>query len=288
MKQQQSSTTAEGMALTRAIESAKPADKRICYDPIARSLVSGFKYTLSKLAIDLGLYASAAPGAIEFIIARERYIDDYLSACLREGLDQVVILGAGFDTRPYRIPGIEKTKVFEIDYAATQAEKQKRLKKTLKRIPEYVTFIPTDFSYQTLEDVLLSTSYDKQGKTLFIWQGVTAHLTTGSVDSTLTFITKNTGPGSSVIFDYFYNETLRDATRPEVQNKNRTAKVTGEAYLFGIDKGKAAQFLTQRGFQDIHNVDAEDLQKRYFTGPNAGRVVAEGAAIVSARVNKTA
>jgi O-methyltransferase involved in polyketide biosynthesis len=67
---------------------------------------------------------------------------------------------------------------------------------------------------------------------------------------------------------------------------HRAAKVTGEGYLFGIDEGKLESFLTQRGFRDVRNVDSEELKRLYFTGPNAGRVIAEGAAIASAKVNK--
>ncbi|WP_204245386.1 hypothetical protein [Methanosarcina horonobensis] len=52
MRQKQSSTTAEGMALVRAIEASRPEGKRICYDPIARSMVPGYKFFLSKLIID--------------------------------------------------------------------------------------------------------------------------------------------------------------------------------------------------------------------------------------------
>jgi hypothetical protein len=102
MKQKQSSTTAEGMALVRAIEASRPPDKRICYDPIARALVNPISVFLSKLVIDSGIYDRLfAPGvgAIEFITARERYIDDFLKARLSEGLDQVVILGAGHGPR---------------------------------------------------------------------------------------------------------------------------------------------------------------------------------------------
>lgn len=114
-EKQQLINTAEGMAIVRAIEASRPEGKRICYDPIARSLVSSIKFTLSKLVIDSGIYGRIFKGAIEFITARERYIDDFLKTCLSESLDQVVILGAGFDTRAYRIQGIEKTRVFEIE-----------------------------------------------------------------------------------------------------------------------------------------------------------------------------
>ena len=285
-EEEQSSRTAGGVALVRAIEAQRPEAERICYDPYARAFIPGISFSLSKLVIDSGIYERMVPGATAFVTARERYIDDFLIACLSEGLDQVVILGAGFDTRAYRIAGIEKTRVFEIDHPATQAVKLKRLKKVIDPLPGHVTFIPVDFNTQTLGERLLSSGYNEQGKTLFIWQGVTYFLTAEGVDSTLAFIANHSGPGSAVIFDYFYNETLRDTSRSDVKMMRRAARLTGEEYLFGIDEGQIEPFLTQRGFRDVRNVALEDLKRLYFTGPNAGRVVPEGIAIVSARVNK--
>ncbi len=122
----------------RAIEASRPPDKRICYDPIARALVNPIMVFVSKLVIDSGIYDrffAPGVGAIEFITARERYIDDFLKACLSEELDQVVILGAGFDTRAYRVAGIEQTRVFEVDHPTTQEVKLKRLKKVIDPCP---------------------------------------------------------------------------------------------------------------------------------------------------------
>jgi methyltransferase (TIGR00027 family) len=283
MKQKQSSTTAEGMALVRAIEASRPVGERICDDPIARSLVNGIKFTLSKLVIDFGIYGRIAPGAIEFLTARERHIDDFLKACLHEGLDQVVILGAGFDTRAYRIAGIEKTRVFEIDHPATQDAKLKRLQKLIDPLPGHVTFIPVDFNTRTLDQSLLASDYNERGKTLFIWQGVTMYLTPEGVDSTLALIANHSGPGSAVIFDYFYNETLRD-----MKTARWITRAVGEKLIFGIDEGQIEPFLTRRGLRDIRNTTTEDLKRRYFAGPNAGRVLITGVAIASARVNKAA
>ena len=286
MSKKQSSTSAEGVALLRAIEAQKPEGERICYDPIARALLNGFSFTCSKLVIDSGLYERMAPGAVAFVIARERYIDDFLKAGLGEGLDQVVILGAGFDTRAYRIAGIEKARVFEVDHPATQAVKLKRLRKVIDPLPGHVTFIAVDFNTQALAERLQSGGYDEQGKTLFIWQGVTYFLTPEGVDSTLAFVANHSGPGSAVIFDYFYNETLHDTSSRYVKMMHRAARMTGEAYLFGIDEGQIEPFLTRRGFRDVRNATLEDLKRLYFSGPNAGRVVPTGIAIVSARVNK--
>ena len=221
-------------------------------------------------------------GAIEFITARERYIDDFLKACLSEGLDQVVILGAGFDTRAYRVAGIEQTQVFEVDHPTTQEVKLKRLKKGIDPLPDHVSFIPVDFDTDTLAERLLASSYNEQGKTLFIWQGVTMYLNPKGIDSTLAFITNHSGPESAVIFDYFYNETLRD-----MKTTQRITRAIGERLIFGIDEGQIEPFLTLRGLRDIRNVDAEELTRLYFTGPNAGRVISTGVAIASARVNKS-
>ena len=287
MKKNQSSRSAEGVAYFRAIEAQRPVSERICYDPYARALIPGvILYSLFKLMINSGIYERIAPGATAFIVGRERYIDDFLKASLLEGVDQVVILGAGFDTRAYRIPGIEKTRVFEIDHPDTQAVKLDRLKKVINPLPSYVTFIPVDFNTQQLGKRLQSSGYNEQGKTLFIWQGVTYFLTQEGVDSTLDFIANHSGDGSTVIFDYFYNETLHDTSRGYGKMMKQAARVSGEAYLFGIDQGQIEPFLTQRGFHDIHNVTLEDLKPLYFTGSNAGRVLPKGIAIVSATVSK--
>jgi methyltransferase (TIGR00027 family) len=282
----QSSTTAEGMALVRAIETSRPEAIRICDDPIARSLVNPISIFMSKFVIDSGIYDrffAPGVGAIEFIAAREQYIDDFLKKCLSEGLDQVVILGAGFDTRAYRVAGIERTQVFEIDHPATQEVKLQRLKKVIDPLPDHVTFIPVDFETQTLAERLFANGYNENGKTLFIWQGVVMYLTPESVDSTLAFIANHSGAGSAVIFDYFYNETLRDM---KMATARRVTRMIGERLIFGIDEGQVEAFLTQRSFRDVHNADAEELKRLYFTGAKAGRAPSTGAAIASARVNK--
>jgi methyltransferase (TIGR00027 family) len=203
------------------------------------------------------------------------------------GLDQVVILGAGFDTRAYRIAGIGKTRVFEVDHPATQATKLQGMKKVIDPLPAHVSFVPVDFNTQALGERLLASGYDEHGKTLFIWQGVTYFLTAEGVDSTLAFVANRCGPGSTVIFDYFYNETLRDTQHGYGKAMRRAARLSGEAYMFGVDRGQIEPFLTtQRGFRDVRNTSLEDLKPIYLIGPNAGRPIPAGVAIVSATVNK--
>ena len=280
------SRSAEGVAAMRAIETRKPEADRIVSDPYAAALIpGGAMFAISMWIIESGLYERMAPGAIGFIIGRERYIDEYLKAQLSTGIDQVVILGAGFDTRAYRIPGIERTRVFEIDQPATQAVKLERLKKVIDPLPAHVTFVPADLNTQHLGEVLQNGGYDQQGKTLFIWQGVTYFLNPEGIDSTLAFIAGHSGQDSAVVFDYIYNEVLRDTTQGYGKTLARAGKMSGEPYVFGIDKQQVGPFLAQRGFCDVIDMPLEDVKTKYFTGQNAARTIDIGhIAIASARV----
>ena len=270
----------------RAIETLKPEADRIVSDPYAKALVpGGIMFSISMWIIKSGLYERIAPGAAAFIVGRERYIDDYLQACLSAGFDQIVILGAGFDTRAFRIPGIEQTRVFEIDQPATQAVKLERLKKVINPLPAHITFVPADLNTQQLDEVLRSGGYDERGKTLFIWQGVIYFLQPEGVDSTLAFIADHSRPDSAVIFDYIYSETLHDTTQGYGKILARAGKMSGEPYVFGIDRGQIMSFLAQRGFCDVIDTPIDDLKPKYFTGSNATRAIVTGhIAIASARV----
>ncbi len=268
----------------RAIESKKPADERICYDPYARAFVSNMMWLLSKIFVETGYAEKRGPGVMAFMLARERYIDDFIKARLSEGIKQVVILGAGFDARAYRMPELQRLRVFEVDHPATQAVKRKRLKKVVDPPPPQVTFVPVDFDTQTLAERLTASGYEERCKTLFVWQGVVHYLTKEGVNSTLEFIAHHSAPGSAVIFDYVYSDYMQDTSHGEVERMQRSARVTGEGLVFGIARGQAAPFLAQRGFTNIRDVSAADLKRMYFSGPNAGRVMASGYAIVSADI----
>jgi methyltransferase (TIGR00027 family) len=284
MKKKQSSASAAGVALLRAIESGKPESERICYDPYAEAMIpGGIAFKLSKWIITSGFYERIAPGAVAFVAVRERYIDDYLKTCLKEGFTQIVILGAGFDTRAYRITGMENTRVFEVDQPATQEVKLERLKKVIDPPPANVSYVPVDFNTQELGESLNHAGYDEKSKTLFIWQGVTYFLIGEGVDGTLSFVVRHSGAGSAVIFDYFYNQILRDPHRADAKRLRQAARISGEEYTFGIDQGETEQFLMRRGFNEICNRSLEELKQIYFRGSNGSRVVPDGIAIVSAR-----
>ncbi len=284
MKRNQSSLTAEGIAMARALESSKPAGERVCYDPYARQFVSSWLWILGKAT--MGYATRRSPGVLEFLAARTRFIDDYLQCGIADGIQQLVILGAGFDTRAYRFERLRgHAKVFEVDHPATQRVKIAKLEKILGNLPSDVTFVPIDFRSETL-DKLFARGYDKRLKTLIIWEGVTMYLAADAVDATLAFVAGNSGAGSSIVFDYIYRAALDGTMKEnEVKSMQRWRGVTGEGLSFGIARGRIEEFLAQRGFENIVNADSDALKKAYFAGANQkARVVAPVYAIVHATV----
>lgn len=278
MREKRASKTAEGVAIIRALDAENPEGKRICHDDLARYMVDGYALISSKLFINSGFYALMSLGTVEYVCVREEYGDEFLRKRLRDGSTQVVLLGAGFDTRPYRIPETRNAQVFEVDHPATQSAKLKRLRKHFEQLPSNVQFVPINFDRESLEDRLVKSGYDEKQKTVFIWQGVTMYLTSEAVNSTLEFIRKNSGTGSSVIFDYFYTETLEH----RMKLSQYLLKLLGEQLRFGVEKGTIESFLIERGFENVHDLSGEELASLYLTGPNKHRRITPGVAIVTA------
>jgi methyltransferase (TIGR00027 family) len=282
VKKTRASWTAQGTAAMRAIESEKPANTRICYDPFARQFAETWVYHLIKLLAGYG--ERRTHGALTFIVCRCRYFDDYLQQCLQAGTIQVVILGAGLDSRAYRgglLSGGVKT--FEVDHPATQASKLKRLKKVLTIIPTYVTYVPIDFNDETL-DKLLACGFDPSLKTLFIWEGVTQYLRPDAVDGTLSWVRAHAAPGSAIIFDYQDMAELPQTQKRRGHIYALLSRFTGERRDFGIVHSQIEDFLMRRGFTHVVDVNAEQIRQLYCTGFNQGRTVATNYAVVHAEV----
>ncbi len=286
MRNNQTSMTALGIAVLRAVESEKPEGERICYDPYARRFLPSWFYYLMRFFIQTGYAEWRGRGVVGFLTARERYIDEYLSNCLNQDIDQLVILGAGYDSRAFRFSALQDhIRVFEVDHPATQQAKVAGVRKIFGSLPAFVQYVAIDFNVQTLEECLKAHDFDPQGKTVFIWQGVTYYLEPDAVDSTLNFIVHHSAPGSSVIFDYIDKTLLtKSSQHSEVKSMKRYRSMTGEDLRFGIPISQIEPFLNQRGYERVLNIPSENLKKLYFLGKNQSRNVMSGYAIVSATV----
>src|SRR4051794_8070989 len=107
MARQRVEGTAFGVGLLRALEAKTPPDQRLFEDPVAEKLLSGWaawvvRHRVARRAF-MPLMEMAAPGFFGGVVCRTRAIDDACRESLAGGVRQVVILGAGMDTRPYRM-----------------------------------------------------------------------------------------------------------------------------------------------------------------------------------------
>jgi len=271
---------AELIALHRFAESRKPEGERICYDPYAVHFADpetlAFAASNPEKTKEMSeYYERLFPGLGNSIRARVRYFDDFVKNSLYEGFEQLVILGAGYDTRAYRIEGLKgKVRVFEVDHPDTQSIKIEKIKKIFGTLPDHVIYVPVDFETDNFGERLIAQGYDSSQKTLFLMEGLIMYIPPEAVDKTLSFIVKNSGKGSAILFDY-YPESLVDGSCELEAGKNihNYLVQTGEPLKFGIKEGMVETFLIDRGFSGVQNVTAEEYKKMYFHGINKDRKV---------------
>ncbi len=267
MEENRASITAENNAAIRAFESIQHPIKRLCNDPFAKFFVSDQLARSDNMPSLIGKLLSeweiAFPGVCGSIIARTKFIDECLEKVIRDGLEQLVILGAGYDTRALRFDGLKKiVKVYEIDHPGTQEVKLKRLKKYMMFLPEHVTYIPIDFCKENIDKKLFSHGYDKMLKTFFIWEGVTYYLSESAINETLSFIASNSPPGSGLVFDYFPPSVSEGSCElKEAKNLREGLSRLGEEIIFGIVPYEIESFMAERGFHVVKNITSRDYMR---------------------------
>jgi len=272
------SRTAETTTLVRSGETMKPADARLFDDPYAirfvnPELLAWFTAHPAELQEIVEAEERRFPGMNSAIVARTRYFDDIIIESTENGVEQLVIVGAGFDARAYRIPGLSaKVRVFELDQSDTQAVKQSRVREIFGVLPEHVSYVPADLRTTTWQDELLRRGYHPAKKSLFVMEGLCMYLPPETVDAILGFVVRNAGPGSGVLFDY-PDMSLIDGTDNSEIAKNFRERVhsLGEPLRFGIPGGSVVPFLHKRGFGRVRNLTPAEGNARYFRGRNADR-----------------
>jgi methyltransferase (TIGR00027 family) len=220
-----------------------------------------------------------APGAYEFMISRTAFFDRLVCDALANDLPQLVLLGAGYDSRPYRFRHLlGNARVYELDAPATQARKKEMLERGGVDVPASVRFIAIDFANDDLAEVLLAAGFSPQEQALFVWEGVTYYLSLGSVDNVLAALRSIAPRGSSVGFDFAF-------LSPEAPGEDGIKKLRqqmqsdhpAEPTHFGIPQGKLEGFLSKRGYAVVEVLEAAEMEARYLAladGSTAGKVPA--------------
>ena len=269
---QTASWTATLVALYRAIESSRSAATRLFEDPFApafldwrfRGALAVSRFPVVGSAFPWSLVDGHWAGPRGTVAVRTRYIDDVLADALRDGMEQIVILGAGFDCRAYRIPGVDRARVFEVDHPVTQARKKDVLARRLGALPTHVSLVPIDFTTHSLEAVMPGAGYRQAARTFFICEGVTHYLSASDVDVLLDFVARSAA-GSRMVFTYIHRGMIEGAVAfAGAANTLATVERAGEPYTFGFDPTELSRHLAAHHLRLVEEVGPSTYRDRYL------------------------
>jgi methyltransferase (TIGR00027 family) len=136
----------------------------------------------------------------ELMVPRTVAIDEALGA---RGAGQLVVLGAGLDTRAWRLAGLARTDVWEVDHPASQQDKRARLAEAEPALAaRSVRFVPVDFAVDDLGAALDAAGHDPSAPTTWLWEGVVPYLTRDQVRATVAALAARTAAGSALVVNY--------------------------------------------------------------------------------------
>ena len=270
--EQEPSETALFGALHRAIAHKEFEGKRLGPDYLAERFLPPhfrffirFKKMRTRIKRRLG---EALPGLHEYMMARTAYFDGVFVDALKKGVPQIVLLGAGYDSRAVRFSALNRaTRIIELDIATTQDRKKTCLEKARIDVPVGVSLVPIDFHADSLAQVLERAGYERDEKTLYLWEGVSYYLEPEAVDATLAFVSRSSHPESILAFDYAVSvseDTIDDYYGIRMFAQSMRTHHPQELFRFAVDEGSIGSFLEQRGLRMVQHLDNQEIEQTFL------------------------
>ena len=258
--------TAIGAMAFKAIESFVTDEQRLFDDSVSvQFLPAGLRFIVRQRLLRrafLRVLDRRMPGTYGGMVCRTRYLDDVVTAGVSAGIGNIIIVGAGLDTRPYRLKACAAARVFELDLPAMIEEKRQRVTQLLAALPEHVAYIPIDFDSEDLGVRLARAGLDPQARVLVILEGVTQYISEQAVHSILRFVAR-APRDSEVVFTYVLKEVIEGTSTVFGADGGRRI---GRQYhwVFGFDPTHLSESLHRLGLKLIEDVGATDYQIRYL------------------------
>ncbi|WP_310630341.1 SAM-dependent methyltransferase [Paraburkholderia sp.] len=255
------------MALV-AVEQRLPVERRIVVDDLAAALLpTPARWLISlmgtRTALRLVTLAERRyPGLWGGMLCRKRFIDDALTEALPQ-IDAFVNLGAGFDTRAFRLLRDTGVRAWELDQPANIDAKRQRLLRRFGKLPANVTLVAVDFEHLALDAVLAAQGYTRSRRTFFVWEGVTQYLDSATVHATFEMLGR-AAAGSRLAFTYVSRDFLEGKVPPGQEALYRRFVARGAIWRFGIDPEAVRALLAGYGWRVIAQPEPEALARRYI------------------------
>jgi methyltransferase (TIGR00027 family) len=204
-----------------------------------------------------------ALGALSSGTARTKFIDDLLIQTVQRGVQQVLILGAGFDTRALRLETLKKIHFIEVDYPATSKFKLEKLK-AAGQLPNNVRYLQLDFNKESLDDLTQKSEIDFRKPTTILWEGVTNYLTQEAIDKTFEF-TRRFAADFFIIFTYVHKHVFGNPQSFKgTENLFENLKQNEEHWTFGFEPSELSSYLEKYGLTLSDDKGATEYREKYI------------------------
>jgi methyltransferase (TIGR00027 family) len=218
-----------------------------------------------------------------FLAVRSRVAEEEVASAVAAGVDQYVVLGAGFDTFAYRNP-FPALRVFEVDHPATQAVKRERLRQAGIDVPSNAGLVAADLAVTGTRAALARGGFDAERPAVFAWLGVVLYLERAAIEATLADI-GSLAAGTRLVFDYgLPPRTLSFAGRIAVNVMAARVAAAGEPWKTFFSPDEVRGVLDRAGFSAVEDLGAAELNARYFDGRRDRLRVGEAGRIARAVV----
>jgi methyltransferase (TIGR00027 family) len=257
------------------LETQQQPERRLFNDPFAFALLSSPYRIFARVAhlpligklvyaiLDLGW-----PYTRSSAVVRTRAIDDLVRDAIRRGARQLVLLGAGLDSRGSRLDEAGEIAVFEVDHPATQRVKKQRFHACMGKLPANIRYVAMDFERDALEAKLLESGYDPAVRAVVVWEGVIDYLTESAVQSTLAVLARLLAPSSALIFTYTYKGVMDGSEPfPGARRWRTWSRVSGEPFLFGFNPEMLVEILKPHLFLLQSDASTEEIARCYCSPP---------------------
>ncbi len=261
--------TAAGPMVLAALEQHEPPERRLVDDDLAelflptrlRWLVRAMRPALLRRALRAATVRSA-PGIWATLTCRKRFIDETLDAALDE-VDAVVILGAGLDTRAYRVLRRRRIPIFEVDLPVNIARKAAAVRRALGELPLSVRLVAVDLENDDLLTALAEHGYNTDYRVFFLCEGVTQYLTDAAVATTLAGL-RAAAPGSRLVFTYVRRSFIDGTDDYGATALYRRMCQRRRVWRFGLEPEDVEAFLAGYGWRLIEQLGGGDIARRYI------------------------
>ena len=208
---------------------------------------------------------SRLPGIVSEALARSRFAADELARARAEGIDQLVLLGAGYDASALDLD--EAIAVFEVDHPHTQRVKRELVAARFPGADAHVRYVPCDFAVDDLETLLRDAGLDTSRRTFVTWLAVTMYIDADAVQRTLHQLAAVCAPGSRLVVDYMHAAVIDGTTTSEGALRAAAAvRKRGEPYVFGVVPEQAEAWLAPSGWRIERHLGADEAARGYQNG----------------------